>query len=153
MASLNESIKPRLTNPKYSNVKGSNPDQWQVAIILEVIGKTGVEGIVVSVEPEAMNERLASQQGLFPVAFQVSKGFMESLSEMFNQPSNTWASPVTKAPPAVDYLCTTVLKIVIPTACHNEVIRHLKRMNITSLSLFPGLDGFARSFEFHLCPG
>jgi hypothetical protein len=43
-----------------------------------------------------------------------------------------------------------VIKVVIPVALRDEVVHLLSMMNITAQSLFPGLDGFARSFTFRI---
>jgi hypothetical protein len=34
----------------------------------------------------------------------------------------------------------------LPRHLHTKALRDLHAMNVTSVSLFPGLDGFARSF-------
>jgi hypothetical protein len=43
-----------------------------------------------------------------------------------------------------------VVMINMPISCHREAIRDLYSMNIDAASLFPGLDGFARSLNFIL---
>jgi hypothetical protein len=40
-----------------------------------------------------------------------------------------------------------VVKIVLPKEIHNEAIWDLDQMNVNATSLFPGLDGFARSLN------
>jgi hypothetical protein len=42
------------------------------------------------------------------------------------------------------------LKIIIPRRSHKDVLDDLRDMNINSATLFPGLDGFARSLFHHL---
>jgi len=41
-----------------------------------------------------------------------------------------------------------VLKITIPWKLKYEIMCDLRRMNITAASLYPGIDGFARSLNF-----
>jgi hypothetical protein len=40
-----------------------------------------------------------------------------------------------------------VIKINLPSDWHREILLDLDSMNINSVSLFPGLDGFARSLR------
>jgi hypothetical protein len=46
-----------------------------------------------------------------------------------------------------------VVKIVLPGAVHRDALRDLRAMNVTAATLFPGLEGFARSLAFHLGQG
>lgn len=80
-----------------------------------------------------MNERLGVQQGVFLCAGDVRSSFEDNLKD---------------APPVE--LKKKVLKFVITTKCRADVLQDLRRMNITSASLFPGLDGFARSISTDL---
>lgn len=41
-----------------------------------------------------------------------------------------------------------VIKICVPQSQHRSTLFHLRRMNITDATLFPGLDGFARSLNY-----
>ena len=43
-----------------------------------------------------------------------------------------------------------LIKIILPEAVRNEAMESLYKMNITAATLFPGLDGFARSMKYHL---
>lgn len=43
-----------------------------------------------------------------------------------------------------------ITKIVIPDRLRATVLAELASMNVTAASLFPGLDGFARSMYSHL---
>jgi hypothetical protein len=46
---------------------------------------------------------------------------------------------------AVDVEEACIMKIVLPETCHGTALSDLRNMNITPATLFPGLDGFARS--------
>src|SRR5262245_45070949 len=51
------------------------------------------------------------------------------------------------------YFCGDLsLKIILPHGFHGKAMFDLRTMNITSASLFPGLDGFARSLTQSLRP-
>jgi hypothetical protein len=45
---------------------------------------------------------------------------------------------------------TLIRKIVLPASMREEAMRTLYRMNITHATLFPDLDGLARSLAFEL---
>lgn len=79
-----------------------------------------------------MNERLRVQKGIFLVCGDITRPFAENLAAM-----EGWDSG------------GHVLRIDIPTALHREAIRDLYYMNITRTSLFPGLDGYARSLGIY----
>jgi hypothetical protein len=86
--------------------------------------------LVVHDNPYFLNERLTAHQGVFLFAGDIRRAFCDNLKSM-----NGWhlAENVFKL-----YLCFDDNKKV-------EAVRTLKRMNVSSAVLFPGLDGFARS--------
>lgn len=92
--------------------------------------------LVLPVNPYRFNERLAIQQGIFLCPGDVTRGFESNLTEMLNSTKRR----------------DRIIKCVIPLNRTNrrEVIRHLYRMNVTRASLFPSLDGFARSLRWSM---
>jgi hypothetical protein len=87
------------------------------------------------VNPFRMNQRLTAQQGLFLCPGDISKKFMDNL-----------VKPGTKENPK------QIIKIPIELSGKTDFIQELRRMNITSATLFPDLSGFAESLNdwFHL---
>jgi hypothetical protein len=85
--------------------------------------------------PLRLNQRLSIQQGIFLCPATVSSSFLSNLKAM-----NEWKSK------------NNVRKIVLDLKPKNliEFARALRRMNIGSAALFPGLDGFSRSLGEHL---
>lgn len=75
------------------------------------------------------NERMMAQQGLFIVPTNIEVSFMENIT------------PVIKDIKVPELL----YKLVISETCRTEALADLQRMNITYASLFPGLEGYARS--------
>ncbi|MBN8239971.1 FRG domain-containing protein [Marinobacter hydrocarbonoclasticus] len=82
---------------------------------------------VIPVEPFQFNKRLGSQQGLFCLPLDISKSFEANLEnyekaeyEKFN-------------------------KIIIKYEIKETVLAYLREMNITAETLFPGIEGFAKS--------
>jgi len=74
------------------------------------------------------NERLTVQQGLFLCPGGANESFEEQLGNLEDSYNN-------------------VKKIILPNKLRKEVVEDLRLMNITSVSLFPGLDGFAKSVK------
>lgn len=105
---------------------------------------------VVACKPARMNQRLITQQGLFLAPLNLKHSFMEnlarglSLTEDVTSPERYRSAEELKS--AGPHL--SVLKIVIPASEHRLLLFHLKRMNMTEATLFPGMDGFARSLNY-----
>lgn len=82
---------------------------------------------VVAVEPMHSNQRLSIQQGLFLLPLNTSASFLENL-ELFER--NSYQK---------------FKKIIIKHEVREVVLAHLAKMNITSETLFPGVEGFTKS--------
>lgn len=80
------------------------------------------------VNPYKLNERLIVQQGLFLCSGDVTRPFEDNLAAV---PAATEAS--------------NLKKIILPRSILSEGFASLRRMNISAASLFPGIDGYARS--------
>jgi FRG domain-containing protein len=86
---------------------------------------------VTPVNPYRLNERMIAQQGLFLCPGDISQPFETNLEAV---PSATDASNLRKV-----FLSRSLLP---------EAFRSFRSMNITASSLFPGVDGYARS-QYH----
>jgi hypothetical protein len=112
----------------------------------ENFGRVFLEGqlppaaIVAPVEPIRMNERLTLQQGLFLCSNRLYDGFYpalkETLGDILGQEYETPQPPLRK--------------LVIKPEARSNLLRELERTNISYATLFPGLDGFARSLSTHM---
>ncbi len=107
--------------------------------------------LVFPVEPKRQNERISVQQGLFLFPCDAARTFMKNLSDLFGEdiePSFDEANAVSYDP-AIHVRSTLtnscMLKLILPYSERWATLDALHRMNISSASLFPGLDGFARS--------
>lgn len=89
--------------------------------------------LVASVNPLKLNERLVVQQGVFLCPGDVSVSFEANLQAVLD---GCGVEP--------ERVC---IKYWIPgaAATRREILRNLLRMNISQASLFPGLEGFAKS--------
>ena len=109
--------------------------------------------LVLCVAPPRLNERLAAQQGVFLFPCNSGETFEGNLCKMFDLPFSTLKS---ENATAVDKISsdieqqfqTLVVKIKLPRSWHSEALYDLFSMNIDYASLFPDLEGFAKSLYF-----
>lgn len=92
--------------------------------------------VVTSASNLRVNERQAAQQGLFLFTLSHHIDFKISLLRMMAEPSLV-QQPVLR-------------KLILERQVRLDLLRELKRMNITGASLFPGLDGFSRGLKMTL---
>lgn len=98
-------------------------------------------GVIFS-EPLFQNQRLSIQQGIFAFPHELFRSFERNISkplggESFEELSRKEGE-------------TVIYKFKIPHNIHLDVISLLSKMNITAATLFPGLEGFARSQINHI---
>jgi hypothetical protein len=89
---------------------------------------------VCAVNPLRLNERLTIQQGTFLFPGDITVSFEENLG-------------------ATGYLKESrknLVRFKIDAGLRQQILKWLYAFNITEATLFPGLDGFARSFRTHL---
>lgn len=82
-------------------------------------------------EPTQMDRRLVAQSGTFVLPGVIDKSLDQILSQYGTNE-------------------TLISKIILPQAMREEAMRALYRMNITNSTLFPDLEGLARSIAFEL---
>jgi hypothetical protein len=83
-------------------------------------------------EPHAMNRRLIAQSGTFLVPSVLERP-VEDILAAYPNPKGT------------------LIKFILPLGkIRDKGMRELYKMNITQASLFPDLDGLARSMAFEL---
>lgn len=109
---------------------------------------------VMVITPTRFSERQAIQKGTFLFPFNLGIRFEQNLASTFDYHPNAFSEKGNQIEDLnypddyQDWLNIQVLKIKLPRAWHQEIIRDLYQMNIDAASLFPGLDGFARSLKF-----
>jgi hypothetical protein len=86
--------------------------------------------MILPIEPRTANERLLVQQGLFVLPLNIANSFMANLDAV----QNCGWGPF-----------NLLHKIVIPKSARLTALEDLYRMNVTFASLYPGLEGYARS--------
>jgi FRG domain-containing protein len=92
--------------------------------------QTPALSLVMHDNPEYLSQRLTTHQGAFLCPGDISKPFVQNLKEMTGC---NLADNLRK------------LRLCFARKEGFEAIKTLKRMNVSSTVLFPGLDGFARS--------
>ncbi|MEW4412241.1 FRG domain-containing protein [Clostridium sp. AN503] len=102
---------------------------------------------VMLIEPYYMHERLFRQQGLFAIPFEGRQSFEYNLSlteDRFRKdlPEFYCLDNEGISSELINQKCI-LMKIIIPKSIHNDIRHELKLMNITSETLFPGIDGMA----------
>lgn len=105
---------------------------------------------VMLVEPQRMNTRLAVQQGCFIVPGDLGKSFMDNVAQCLEEDVAPLAAKRPRSLRGDDrerLFDTPIVKIVLPKEIHNQAVWDLDQMNVNATSLFPGLDGFARSLH------
>jgi hypothetical protein len=108
---------------------------------------------VVPVQPLRSNERLAVQQGMFFLPLDLPSGFERNLlASLELDPSALTAMPDDYDPENAHAALgqAAMVKVVIPRDMLKKARAQLRVMNISHASLFPGLDGFARSLRAYL---
>jgi hypothetical protein len=108
-------------------------DFWDDAALVDAFLKAAQAkqfGAIIYVATDRMNSRMQGQQGVFVMPSRLDVSFMDCLA----------------APASDKAIALAALhKIMLPNASRREVLADLLRMNITRMSLFPGLESFART--------
>jgi hypothetical protein len=100
--------------------------------------------IVAPVQPLRTNERATSQQGLFLCPNVSMWGFefvLKKVLKSAREKYEAWCHENNVEVSSPDHL----FKLCIAPNARTELLRELHRMNVNYATLFPGLDGFARS--------
>ena len=93
--------------------------------------RKSAESYLIAYESRMSNERLVAQQGLFIVP-STNYQTLEDILDYYELEEDR---------------CK---KFILSGSLRYEGIQRLKRMNITSATLFPGIDGFCRSLKFQI---
>lgn len=126
-------------------------NHWAEAVIEDRRHK---KDIVYIVEPFQQHERISIQQGLFLFPGNIQKSFEHNICAAFEMKFTDLSSDnanqdrVFSKFHSIDFNDVSIVKIIIPIKFRSQVLTELYKMNVTSASLFPGLDGFARSLSF-----
>ncbi len=105
-----------------------DPNAKQKATVDAIIGHDPRKPLVFRLNPWRMNRRLIVQQSLFLVPGDITRSFRDNLGAL-GDPGEL----------------VVEIPLITDRAFLREATRELLAMNMTSATLFPGLDGFARN--------
>jgi hypothetical protein len=105
---------------------------------------------VVHAKPSILNQRLAIQQGLFLCPLNLDRPFMDNLSGGLGVKGSRKPVEWVELPTELKGVAARAktIKIIVRSELHRDILFHLRRMSITEATLFPGLDGYARSLNY-----
>jgi hypothetical protein len=107
--------------------------------------------VVALVQPLKMNERATSQRGLFLCPNNLRFGFEFALKQVLKSDRDRTAQSYRENYPNEEpHILHRLFKIYIEPQARSELMRELDRMNINYATLFPGLDGFAKSLGINI---
>ncbi|MCX5825129.1 MAG: FRG domain-containing protein [Deltaproteobacteria bacterium] len=154
---INQLIEQLSKIPDYNSIK----KEGMFEVILErnnhyaetVIKNRKNVDIVFIVEPFQQHERISIQQGLFLFPGNIEKPFEHNLCSVFEFDFKDLSSKNAldmkfSEIGNLNFSDISIIKIVIPASLHSKALAELYNMNVTAATLFPGLDGFARSLSF-----
>ena len=107
-------------------------DQALFSLYLGATAKAN-HNVVIPLSAKWSNERMLVQQGLFVMPSNITKSFMDNMANI----------AIVEDEPILH-------KLTLPSAERMKVLRDLDQMNINDMSLFPGLEGYARSMSRRL---
>lgn len=113
---------------------------------------------VLQVEPHRLNERMSTQQGVFLFPSNVNGSFRANLAAAVGVDEALFADSARAEVPLAEFADKVlehpasyrVAKLVLSRRAHEDAIYDLANMNVTAATLFPGLEGYARSLAHHL---
>jgi len=105
----------------------SEPDRFEIFLRSNT-------AVVAPVQPFRTNERLTIQQGLFLCPNSLLLGFEDCIKQLLACANHRIGGKI-----------DVLFKLKIVPGAHLDTLRALHKMNISYATLFPGLDGFARS--------
>ena len=99
------------------------------------------------VYPKICNERISRQQGLFILPSNIAISFKATLSEYckIDDPFNMGIDEFKKSEQIIDSYGS--IKFIIPDKLRYESARLLQQMNISAETMYPGVEGLAKSMN------
>lgn len=132
---MRDVVRPRLGDCVWKSFEDDmsmrNPTTWEKVFAPKSPNKR--KEVVLAINPHRLNTRLVLQQGIFLCPGDVSKPFECNLA--------TLRSASGFRDNFVKYTIVNDRKV------RREILRELHRMNVNEATLFPGLEGFARSLK------
>ena len=116
-----------------------------------MVSKVKEEQYLYLTRPHLSNERINRQQGVFVIPSSIEVGFEDILKDYYDDSFHGEMNFDDVVRMSVDHNygqhTVSVLKIEIPKKLKYGISNVLRQMNITSETMYPGLDGLARSMS------
>jgi len=107
---------------------------------------------ILPIEPERLDSRMSVQKGLSIMPINIDQTFMTNMMNEFDWPEIEFKrvdlGTLFRALNTEDH--PLVAKFRIRAEWSSRILRFLDEANVNANTLFPGLDGFARSLRIHL---
>ena len=130
-----------IDDPKGAEFSFSEPSVFERVLLQETN-----PSIIAPVQPLKMNERATSQQSLFLCPNSLMFGFEFALKQVLKSDRDRVKAWCLEDHPEEEPLrLERLFKLYVEPQARNELLQELHRMNVNYATLFPGLDGFARS--------
>lgn len=160
----------KLCNPG-SDIEGNfGADEigsdWEDVFVNEIVdgafGRGVSPDVVVPVTTDFRSDRMQAQQGSFLMSSSVDAQFATVMASLVGElmQSHAGFEPIDYSTDAhawrqcwAQIKRAPVVKLILSPDVRLEAMRELEEMNVTSTSLFPGFDGFARSLKQELREG
>ncbi len=128
-----------------SDINIDHFNQKMIKVADSVISNDGKEvdidmPLVLHVEPDILHERILNQQGFFLFPTDHQSDILDVLGEVDDDPQE-----VSIDSNSLELKQNYFVKFIIPIELRDQILGNLEKMNISARTLFPGLDGFARS--------
>ncbi len=128
-----------------SDINIDHFNQEMIKVADSVISNDGKEvdidmPLVLHVEPDILHERILNQQGFFLFPTDHQSDILDVLGEVDDDPQE-----VSIDSNSLELKQNYFVKFIIPIGLRDQILGNLEKMNISARTLFPGLDGFARS--------
>ena len=111
---------------------------------------------VTFIEPFRLNERIAVQQGAFILPLSLDNELYDDLLRTLDIDPGFTPKHVTFNPTTVDptqVRDSLLVQLVFPGDIRQQALKELHLMNVNAATLYPGLEGFARSLGTRLSVG
>jgi hypothetical protein len=120
----------RAMNEKHRTFTDSRPS-WE-ARYQDESPPSGLE--VIGPQPSTNTPRMVAQQGAFTIGYNILENHDDVIDPILRPSHDSRKGNE-----------TTYYKVRVPARLKPQFLRHLRSMNVTASSLFPGIDGLGRS--------
>lgn len=111
---------------------------------------------VTCIEPARLNERISIQQGAFLLPLRLERSLYDSLLATLKMKAGSFETIVIEPKDETDLdhvRKSGLVKVEFPGSVRAAALKELYLMNLSAATLYPGLEGFAKSLRTRLSIG